>query len=212
MRVVSLILARGGSKGIPKKNIYLINGRPLIDYTIKASLSSNTQETYVSTDCNEIKKQSLDSGAKVINRPFSLSTDFAKSDDSLIHFSNIIDFDVLVFIQPTSPLINSSDINKGIAMIGNDCDSVFSAHEDHWVPRWTKNLNPLNWDIKNRPMRQEVEHTYVENGAFYITKKENLISSKLRYSGLIKPCLISYQRSFQIDTLDDIEIVSKILK
>lgn len=212
MNIVSLILARGGSKGIPKKNIYPINGIPLINYTIRSSLNSDAQQTYVSTDCLEIKNESIKAGAKVIDRPFSLSTDFSKSDDSLIHFSNLIDFDILVFIQPTSPLISYLDINKGIKMLGDDCDSVFSAHEDHWIPRWTKDLIPLNWDIKNRPMRQEVEHTYVENGAFYITKKQNLLSSKLRYSGLIKPCLIPYERSFQIDTLTDIKIISKLLK
>ena len=212
MKVVSLILARGGSKGIPQKNIYPVNGIPLINYTIKASLGSNTQETYVSTDCIEIKNKAIKAGAKVIDRPFSLSTDLSKSDDSLIHFANIIDFDILVFIQPTSPLISFLDINIGIKMINESCDSVFSAHEEHWIPRWTKSGQPFNWSPKNRPMRQEVEEFYVENGAFYITKRKNLIKSKLRYSGRIKPCLIPFNRGFQIDTLEDVKIISKLLK
>ena len=184
MKVVSLILARGGSKGIPKKNIIDINGNPLLYYTANASLDSDVNETYVSTDCDKIKKVASNLGCKVIDRPKEISGDNSKSDEALVHFAENVDFDLLVFIQPTSPLLKSSDINRGIKKMKN-YDSIFSATKEHWIPRWTENGEPVNWDINNRPMRQDVKETYIENGAFYITTKEQLTNSKLRYGGKI---------------------------
>ena len=98
-------------------------------------------------------------------------------------------------------------------MIVNDkYDSVFSATKEHWIPRWNKNVEPMGWDINNRPMRQDKEELYVENGMFYITKRENLLESKLRYSGRIGIVEIPLMDSFQIDTIDDLELIHKILK
>ena len=112
MKIVSVILARGGSKEIPSKNIINVKGKPLIYYTIKASQESNVQETWVSTDCAKIKKVAQKFNANVLDRPKIISQDFSKSEEALIHFSEKIEFDVLVFIQPTSPLLKSKDINK----------------------------------------------------------------------------------------------------
>ena len=116
MKIVTVILARGGSKGIPRKNIIDINGRPLIWYSINASLNSNVSETWVSTDDDEIKLVSINCGAKVIDRPSELATDSIMGDDSLVHFANEKDFDVLVYIQPTSPLIKTKYIQCIILM------------------------------------------------------------------------------------------------
>ena len=106
MKIVALILARGGSKGIPHKNIVCINNKPLLAYTIDASQKSKIQETWISTDDAQIKLIAKEYNAFVIDRPKNLATDTAKSDDALIHFANQNNFDVLVFIQPTSPLLN----------------------------------------------------------------------------------------------------------
>tara|TARA_Y100000590_G_scaffold451941_2_gene594206 strand:+ start:1392 stop:2036 length:645 start_codon:yes stop_codon:yes gene_type:complete len=214
MKIVSVILARGGSKGIPNKNIIDINGKPMIFYVIDASLKSHIHETWVSTDSIDIKKISLEYGAKVLDRPANISKDFSKSEDALIHFADNVDFDIVVFIQPTSPLLLYSDINKGIDLLlnhSNSYDSIFSAYEDHWIPRWNKNIKPKNWDIQNRPMRQEVDCEYVENGAFYITKKNNLQKTKLRYSGNIGISIMPQLRSFQVDSMDDLQLIRKLL-
>ena len=96
-------------------------------------------------------------------------------------------------------------------MIDENCDSVFSATKEHWVPRWTADNQPLNWSIYNRPMRQEMPETYIENGAFWITSKKQLLKSKLRYSGKIKPYCMPTKRSFQIDSLEDFDLISSIL-
>jgi len=211
MKVVSLILARGGSKGIPNKNIINLNGNPLIYYTANASLISNVNETWVSTDCDKIKKVAQNVGCKVIDRPKEISGDNSKSDEALVHFAENIDFDILVFIQPTSPLLKSSDINKGLLKM-QKYDSVFSVTKEHWIPRWTEKGEPVNWDINNRPMRQDIEETYIENGAFYITTKKQLMNSKLRYGGNIGMVEMPLHRSFQIDTTEDLKLIGKLLK
>ena len=214
MKIVSVILARGGSKGIPNKNIIDIQGKPMIGYVIEASLKSKVQETWVSTDCEQIKNTSLSYGAQVIDRPKKISQDFSKSEDALLHFAHNVDFDILVFIQPTSPLLYASDIDKGINLImdsTNSYDSAFSAYQEHWIPRWHPNITPNNWDVSERPMRQEKDFSYAENGAFYITKKENLVKTKLRYSGNIGVIEMPNYRSFQVDTLDDLKLIGKLL-
>lgn len=210
MKAISLILARGGSKGIPHKNIIDVNGNPLLYYTATASLNSDVNETWVSTDCNEIKRVAQSLGCKVIDRPEDISRDNSKSDEALVHFAENVNFDILVFIQPTSPLLLASDINQGLDKM-NEYDSVFSVTKEHWIPRWNKNNEPINWDINNRPMRQDVEETYIENGAFYITTRDQLLKSSLRYSGKIGTVEMSLRRSFQIDTHDDLKLISKLL-
>ena len=212
MKIVSVILARGGSKGIPNKNIILIKNKPLIQYSIQASLCSQVDETWVSTDSLSIKKIALDCGAQVLDRPSKLSTDTASSDDALLHFSQHVDFDILVFLQPTSPLILFNDINTGLDLMKQSkYDSLFSVYREHWIPRWSLNLEPYNWDTKKRPMRQEKEELLVENGAIYISTRAQLLSSKLRYGGKIGYIEMPLQRSFQIDTYDDMELIKKLL-
>tara|TARA_Y100001934_G_C12258057_1_gene728534 strand:- start:306 stop:944 length:639 start_codon:yes stop_codon:yes gene_type:complete len=211
MNAVALILARCGSKGIPGKNIVDVNGKPLLYYTANASLNSNVNATWVSTDCAEVKTVAFDIGCKVIDRPEDISGDNSKSDDALVHFAENVDFDILVFIQPTSPLLKSSDINKGLHKMKN-YDSVFSVTKEHWIPRWNEDGEPINWNINNRPMRQDVDETYIENGAFYITTKQQLLNSKLRYGGNIGMIEMPLHRSFQIDTHDDLKLIEKLLE
>ena len=208
---IALIPARGGSKGIPKKNLIQIFGKPMISYVIDACLESLVNETWVSTDDEEIKEVSIAYGSKVIDRPEKFSLDDSPSEQALLHFADNIYFDNLVFVQPTSPLILSSDINKCIKMMAK-YDSVFSAYFEHWLPRWEKDTQPIGWNVENRPMRQDVDGNYVENGAIYTTTRKNLLHSKLRYSGKIGIYEMPQYRSFQIDTLDDLELVRTIIK
>ena len=210
MKVVSVIPARGGSKGIPLKNIVELGGKPLISYTIESSKQSNVDETWVSTDSSEIASVVSEYGVKVIERPEDISTDTSQSEEALLHSARDSEFDVLVFIQPTSPLIKSEDINKGLEMM-DKYDSVFSVTKEHWIPRWTMDVKPFEWEIDNRPMRQDKPETYIENGAFYITKRKNLLESKLRYSGKIGVVEMPLSRSFQIDTKEDLELIEKLI-
>jgi CMP-N,N'-diacetyllegionaminic acid synthase len=211
MNIEAVILARGGSKGIPKKNIIDLNGKPLISYTIEAAKNSNVDSFWVSTDCPEIAEVSLEYGAGIVQRPKEISGDHSKSDEALLHFAQEhTDFDILVFIQPTSPLLTAQDIDLGIEMM-NSYDSVFSAYKEHWIPRWNLDKTPHGWNVQNRPMRQYQPEKWVENGAFYITTREQLLSSELRYGGKIGIVEMPLYRSLQIDTLDDLLLINSIL-
>jgi len=216
MKIVSVILARYGSKGIPKKNIIPLNGKPLIYYTINASLNSKVDETWVCTDDEEIGKVGKGYGAKILIRPKEISTDTSKSEEALLFFSKNVDFDILVFIQATSPLLTYDFIDHGIDLIlNNKFDSVFSGYKEHWLPKWEMidgNTTPHNWNINERPMRQEVKELFVENGAFYITSKKMLLKSKLRYCGKIGVVEMPFAKSFQIDTFEDLNLVKQIIQ
>ena len=213
MKTLSLILARGGSKGIPQKNIIQLKNKPLLQYVIEASQKSNVHQTWVSTDCEKIWKVANSLGADMVRRPDSISKDDSKSDDALLHFASEVSFDRLVFIQPTSPLLEAEDINAGLMkMDSTNYDSVFSVYKEHWIPEWRLDGTPHNWSVSNRPMRQDVPETYVENGAFYITTREALLKSRLRYSGKIGMVEMPKHRSFQVDAEEDLILIEKILK
>jgi len=210
MIIKTIILARGGSKGIPDKNIVDLNGKPLLQYSIDAALKSKANDVWVSTDSDKIRKVAINCGANVIIRPDAISGDKSKSDEALIHFAENQDFDLLVFIQPTSPLILPTDIDLGIDMMVG-YDSVFSAYREHWIPRWNLDETPDNWTVDNRPMRQDMPEKWVENGAIYITTRKNLLSSKLRYSGKIGILEMPLHRSFQIDTIEDLTLIRNLI-
>ena len=213
-KIVSLILARGGSKGIPNKNIIDLNGKPLISFTINASKNSKIHETWVSTDCKKIKTAAKDLGVFVLDRPQELAQDTSSSEDALLHFCESIDFDILVFIQPTSPLLTSVDLDCGIDLLLNNSkkyNSIFSVYKEHWIPRWDLNVKPINWNPNIRPRRQDIKENYVENGAFYISFKKDILESKLRYSGNIGCIEMPLSRSFQVDTYEDLELIKKLL-
>jgi CMP-N,N'-diacetyllegionaminic acid synthase len=210
MNIKTLILARGGSKGIPNKNIVDINGKPLLQYTVEAAKESNANDVWISTDCPKITQIAVQNEAKVIMRPYNISGDKSKSEEALLHFAEKINFDILVFIQPTSPLLLPQDINNGLNMM-SIYDSVFSVYKEHWIPRWNLNYTTDNWDINNKPMRQEMPEKYVENGALYITTRKALLNSRCRYSGRIGILEMPLSRSFQIDTYDDLDLIKKLL-
>tara|TARA_R110002074_G_scaffold393424_2_gene579823 strand:- start:1952 stop:2599 length:648 start_codon:yes stop_codon:yes gene_type:complete len=213
MKIVSLILARGGSKGIPRKNLIPLNGKPLLYYSITNSQKAKVNETWVSTEDDEMKKISLSYGAKVLDRPSEMSKDTSKCEEALLHFAANVDFDILVFIQNTSPLVNPEEINDGIRKVkSGEFDSVFSAYLEHWVPRWSTDITPIEWKTSARPRRQQKPEVYVENGAFYITTRKNLLESGVRYSGKIGVVEMPASRSFQIDTLDEAKLIEKLMR
>tara|TARA_R100000995_G_C3424066_1_gene95345 strand:+ start:45 stop:683 length:639 start_codon:yes stop_codon:yes gene_type:complete len=212
MKIISVITARGGSKGVPRKNIIDINGKPLIWYSINASLNSNINETWVSTEDKEIKQVSLNCGAKVIDRPLELADDIIMPDAALLHAAKNIDFDILVFIQPCAALIKPKFINLGIdRIIKEGYDSSFAVVRESWMPVWDLNVNPIDWDINSRPRRQDKNEWFKEAGMFYVTTRKNLLESGLRYSGNIGVVEIPLQDSFQIDNQQDLDLIRKVL-
>ena len=210
MKTVAIILARGGSKGVPHKNIRDIAGKPLISYSIETALDSFVDSVWVSTDCPNIGHVSEMFGASVLERPRELSTDESTSESALLHFSQHVDFDKMVFIQPTSPLLQPHHINGGLEL-SNQYDSVFSVYKELFLPRWSLDLNPVNFDNYNRDRRQDREDNYVENGAFYITTKTILQNTGVRVSGNIGVYEMSPFESFQIDTVEDFVFIERLM-
>lgn len=208
MKIVSLIPARGGSKGIPNKNLIKILGKPLIQYALEASLRSKVNETWVSSDSKEILNFSNKLGAKIIKRPKKISSDNASSEQALLHFSEIIDYDIIVFIQCTSPLINFKDIDKGINKM-KKFDSIVSVSE---TSQFFWNSDGPLYDLNNRNRRQVDKKRFLETGGIFITTRENLLKTKNRLSGKIGYLHIPKIRSFDIDNYDDLEIVKLIIK
>ena len=211
MKTVALILARGGSKGIPNKNIQLLGGEPLIAYSINAAKYSNVDEVWVSTDSANIKTLAKKFGAKVIDRPSEYSKDESPNEDALLHFAENVEFDILVSMQPTSPLISPKYINQSVEKIKEGFNSSFTAYKEHWYPRWTKNIEPIGFKNESRPRRQDRNDVYVENGAVYTTTRKDLIKSKTRVSGKIAVVEMPFADSIQIDTYEDMKLVEKIL-
>ena len=128
-KYVAIIPARGGSKGIPRKNIKEFNGRPLIDYTIKAAQGcSFISEVYISTEDEEIARVAKRLGAKVIVRPEEFATDDASTEAVLTHFVEQVDADYYVLLQATSPFTTPEELNRACYVIENneDYDSLAS--------------------------------------------------------------------------------------
>jgi|TARA_B110000259_G_scaffold159512_1_gene182556 N-acylneuraminate cytidylyltransferase len=209
LKVVTLIPARGGSKGIPRKNIISLGGKPLIAYTIEASLNSHSNETWVSTDDDEIADIANSYGSKVIKRPKYLAKDTATSEATLLHFSEKYDdFDILIFLQATCPFVKKEDINNALILM-KKYDSVITVSK---LDQFLWQGNKAMYDINNRKRRQKREQTYLETGSMFVTTKLGLEKSKNRISGKIGFVEVSKWRSLDIDTLEDLDLARRLIR
>ena len=223
MNIISIIPARGGSKGIPRKNIKLLNGKPLISYSIDASNScSLIDDTYVSTEDAEISEISKGNNAEVIERPDELAGDDSSSIDVILHVLDYLENkgelpDLFVLLQPTSPLRTSEDIEASInSFLESDCDSLVSVCElDH--------RSLLNFSLEDgflvqnnneslfNSRRQDIPTYYSLNGAIYITTPEFIRKNKSFYSDKTIPHVMSKEKSIDIDTSFDFKLAEFLL-
>lgn len=215
MNIVALIPLRGGSVSIPNKNIKSICGKPLCFWAIDAAFKANDiHEVYVSTDSKEIASIAKDyfPELRIIDRPQELATNTASTESVILHFMDKVDFDLLVTIQATSPLITPSDIDTAIATLKkNSFDSMLTAVRCKRF-FWDDSNLPLNYDPANRPRRQDFKGTLMENGAFYLTKRSILSLHSCRLGGQIGIHEMSELTSIEIDELDDWDRVEKIIQ
>jgi CMP-N,N'-diacetyllegionaminic acid synthase len=221
LKILSIIPARGGSKGIPLKNLTLLGKKPLIYHTIKASLNSKINRTIVSTDNLEISKIASKYGSEVILRPKKLSDDKSQIEpvikyvlDYLIKKEKYVP-DLVILLQNTSPLRTSKHIDKAIEFFNkNNFDSVLSgfiAHSLIWQVK-NKTVKPINYNPLNRQNRQDMKNQFIENGAIYITKNKLFNKTNCRVSGKIGVFEMSEESSLQIDSTHDILFAEQILK
>lgn len=213
-RIVCIIPARGGSKGVPGKNIRLINGYPLLAYTIRHALSTPyINEIFVSTNDDAIANTALQYGAKIITRPEEISGDEASSESALLHaLDQIGDPDLVVFLQATSPVRKPDDTKRAIeSFYEQGCDSMFSAcHIEGFM--WLDGVVVPQYDFQNRPRRQDNKQRLIEeNGSIYLFKPWVLRRYKNRLGGKIGVYYMNRLESIQVDSLEDIEQIERIL-
>ncbi|NBH71709.1 N-acylneuraminate cytidylyltransferase [Clostridiaceae bacterium] len=224
---VAFIPVRGGSKSIPLKNIKPIGGKPLVYWTIKAACGCKyIDKVYVATDSDIIKKtvEGFRSGigagvfakAEVIGRSSESASDIASTEFAMLEFAEKHEFSNIVLIQATSPLLQASDLDRGFeAFQTEETDSVLSVVRQkrfHWENNELGFAHPTNYDVFQRPRRQEFAGYLVENGAFYICSKKDLIKSRNRVSGNIKVVEMSEDTFFEIDELSDWMIIEALMK
>ncbi len=225
MEVLAIIPVRGGSKGIPGKNIKPLAGKPLVAYTIEASLKSKyISRTVVSTEDSKIKQISLSFGAEVVDRPEELARDETKTAPVLLQVIETLDKtgytpDVVILLQATCPLRDAKQIDEAFELfINSDCDSVFAAREIGTTHAyWRKKLDGTYdclYDYRHRPRRQDTDlhlPLYCETGATYIIKTSVLKEVK-DFIGK-KPELYLNGEAGDIDSLSDFcAIERKILE
>ena len=213
--IVALIPARGGSKGIPKKNIKKIAGKPLLHYAIEAASKSRLiDKVYVSTDSPEIASM-CDSLAWVFNRNPKAATDEASTADVMMDFANQVDFDHLVVIQCTSPQLTAKDLDAGIEKyLNGKCDSLLSVVRQHRFI-WREEdgyAYPVNHSLHIRPRRQDWDGMLVENGAFIIRNRKSLMITQGRLAGKVCMYEMAEDSYIEIDNMDDFIMVERLLE
>lgn len=222
---IALITARGGSKGLPRKNVLQLDGLPLIGWSIQAALDSNAiDRVFVSSEDQEIADLSIKLGAEIIPRPIALAQDTSGSEEVIEHAikyleTSGINSDVLVLLQPTSPLRTSEHINEAMDLYRKKkAKCVISVFEPintpvkAYVEKKDGSISGLYTSGAPYTRRQDLPRAFQPNGAIYIFsssefKKENQIPRDEVF-----PYIMSELESADIDTLDDLILVEQILK
>lgn len=208
LEIISVIPARHGSEGVPSKNIHPLAGKPLIAYTIEHSLASKKiNRTIVSTDSLGIAIVARKYGAEVIPRPPELATSTSPSELALLHVLEQVEADMVVMLQPTSPLRKPDDIDNAIEATD---DSLFSCYRSHNL-YWSMVGGMLSPNYYERPRRQDMPVEYIENGSIYVTRASILKKYGNRLGGRISMYEMSPLYSFQMDTEEDFLIMERLM-
>lgn len=218
-KILGLIPARGGSKGIPRKNLKQLNGAPLICHSISSGLKSSLLHTVaVSTDSEEIARISRESGAEVpFIRPTALASDSSPTIDTVVHAleyyaSKGQSFDAICLLQPTAPLRNTGETNDAIRkFIDTGADSLVSVRQiphnynPHWafVEEGSEYLKIATGETTIIPRRQDLPTTYFRDGSIYITKSQVITEQRSLYGKTIAYYENIITPDINIDTPED---------
>ena len=223
MSYVAVIPARGGSKGIPRKNLQEVGGVPLIVRGINSCLGARSiDRVVVSTDDQEIRKISEIAGAEVIMRPADLSDDVIMPDAAVIHAIETLrdhegyEPDNVLFLQCTSPLTTANDLDLACAQFSAEgADSLVSVTSNHsflWKRAADGTLSAINHDSRVRIGRQEINEEYRETGAFYLMRVKPFLESGHRFFGRIIGYEMPADRSVDIDEPFDLKMANMMLE
>lgn len=220
MKNIVIVPARGGSKGVPRKNIKTLGQKPLIVHTIEDALESKyVDRIFVTTDDLDIAEISQRHHAEVILRPAELASHTASSESALLHALNIIEMEgspeLIIFLQCTSPFRTGHDIDQAIEQLKRqEADSLLSVSPSHCF-LWREENGipaPLNYNYQNRPRRQDMNHEYIENGSIYIFKPWVLKRYKNRLGGKIALFKMGNISAIDIDSISDFNMADFLIK
>lgn len=214
-RVVAVIPARGGSKGVPGKNLARVGGLPLVQRAILCAKTAGIDRVYVSTDDGEIANAAAQVGGGVIDRPATIAGDTSSSEEALLHALAVLEGggfnpDVLVFIQATSPFIDPGDIAEAVRRVSDaEEDVVFSATETYAF-LWEQTQDGavgVNHDHAWRPRRQERQPHFQETGAFYVMRADGFKRQGFRFFGRVGIQIARHEASaLEIDNPTQLEL------
>ncbi|MET0672517.1 MAG: acylneuraminate cytidylyltransferase [Microbacterium pygmaeum] len=212
---IAIIPARGGSKGIPRKNLQRVGGVPLIGRAIlSARAVPGIDRVLVSTDDEEIAAVAREWGAGIVARPAEIAGDTASSESALLHALETLDGDgidvgVLAFLQATSPFIDSAALGRAIDSVRRgEADSVFAAIETYGF-LWRAHdgsATGINHDAAFRPRRQDREPHFLETGAFYVMDAAGFRSAGHRFFGRIGIAEVPERTAIEIDSPEQLEM------
>ena len=213
---VAMIPLRGGSKSIPDKNVRVMAGRPLCAWVLQSAVdAAQIDRVYVSTDSDRIKAtvQSLSLGIEIVDRPPEFATDEASTESVMLHVSECVQpFDRLVTIQATSPLLEHWQLDEALEKFdAGRYDSMLSVVRSKRF-FWREDGTPLNYDPLHRPRRQDFAGALMENGAFYVTTRTLLASSKCRLGGRVGVYEMPEDSATEVDDPRDWETVANLLE
>lgn len=217
LRVLAIIPARSGSKGVPQKNVKLLGGKPLISWTIEAAQGSQYVDEYlVTSDDERILGIAREAGATTLVRPHHLATDSSLASQVILHsLEKVPDYDVIIYLQPTSPFRTSNDIDHALEMLVNQKGTancgVVSVVEADSIPEHMYRRGSDGFLIKLLPVleqrRQDVPVTYLLNGAIYCSFKDALVAADGQFGRLLlQPLIMDKKGSLDIDDPSDFEI------
>ena len=214
--LLTIIPARGGSKGIPLKNLQIINGKTLVERAIFSALKIPGNQIYVSSDSEEILELARDFGVYALKRSDANSSDDATSESVILESIPQINssFELITLLQPTSPFIDVESWSSSIAEmnVNPEVGSMLSAVEKNdflwecFEERW----QPVNHKKDFRLPRQKKLRTVVETGAFYIFRRDLFEIEKTRFCGETVPVLTKNWTSFDIDTVEDLNLCREL--
>ena len=223
MEILAIIPARGGSKGIPGKNLGIVAGKPLVAHAIEAALGSSVvNRVVVSTDDRKIAEVSKKFGADVVMRPVQISGDTSSSESALLQVLERLRSeegyqpDLLVFLQCTSPLTEPSHIDGTIdKLLSDKADCAFTATPFfHFI--WERSPEGvaagINHDPTTRPMRQARTGQFLENGAVYVMRTDGFLKNRHRFFGRTVLFELSSDSSLEIDEPRDLRVADLILE
>jgi len=223
MKTVAIVLARGGSKGIPRKNLVDFCGKPLLVWTLEQCLTTRgIDSVWVSSDSAEILDVARSNGSSAIQRPDTLAGDTSTSEDGWLHALDLIEHELgavnlVVAPQVTSPLREADDLDRAINLFVSDqYDSIFSCSVADDLYFWQRNkdgkLESVNYDWRNRKRRQDHPAQYIENGSFYLFTPQVLRSFGNRFGKRIGMVKMEFWKAFEIDSPETLRICTALMR